>query len=40
MGVPFLSSFLACFEWCVRVLEAETLIGPLYLVEEGYEYES
>ena len=35
MGVPSPSSFLACFEWCARVLKAETLIGHYILLEKG-----
>ena len=30
--VPSPSSFLVCFEWCVGVLKAETLIGYCILL--------
>ena len=34
-GVPSPSSFLACFEWCARVLEAKTLISYYILLEKA-----
>ena len=34
-GVPSISSFLACFEWCVGVLKVETLIGHCILLEKA-----
>ena len=34
-GVLFPSSFFACFEWCARELEAETLIGHYILLEKA-----
>ena len=34
MRVPSLSSFLACFEWYTRVIEAETLIGHCILLKK------
>ena len=35
MGVPFPSSFFACFEWCAGVLKAKTLIGYYILLEKA-----
>ena len=35
MGLPSPSSFLACFEWCAGVLEANTLISYCILLEKA-----
>ena len=34
-GVPSPSSFLACFEWCVGVLKAKTLINDYILLKKA-----
>ena len=35
VGVPYFSSFLACFEWCVGMLKAKTLIGHCIFLEKA-----